>query len=72
MAVGRRKPGAGLVQHADQGSQLSASVARDMPLILQDHAGKNRPSHIFVLSQSFDALKAVIALTVDEGAADWR
>lgn len=58
----------------EEGSQWEG-VATDgagRVFVLQEHAGKARPSHVFVLSPTMDDLVAVIALEVDEGPADWK
>jgi hypothetical protein len=58
----------------EKGSQWEG-VATDgagRVFVLQEHAGKARPSHVFVLSPTMDDLVAVIALEVDDGEADWK
>jgi len=58
----------------EKGSQWEG-VATDgagRVFVLQEHAGRARPSHVFVLSPTMDDLVAVIALEVHEGEADWK
>lgn len=40
--------------------------------VLQEHAGLERPSHIFVFSPDLDSLVGVVELHVPEGDAQWR
>jgi hypothetical protein len=40
--------------------------------VLQEHAGRDRPSHVFVFPPDLDALVGVVELHVPEGDEHWR
>lgn len=58
----------------EKGSQWEG-IAVDgagLAFVLQEHAGRERPSHVFVFSPGHDALAGVIELHVPEGEERWR
>ena len=87
IAVGRSEPLKGVklspsledlvsdLSHEPENGSQWEGVAADgggRVFVLQEHAGRRRPSHVFALTDSLDGLYAAIALTVADDGASWK